>query len=300
MSSSSQRRVLRLQHPARAARSAFRRGRHLLLRRLAKRRAERDSRHIRRDSRDGCWCGGDLLPFEHHASYGRCRECGSFVNRRPPVQEDLSELYSLDFYWQRRQALKGHPTIERRAELYRSDGRLDAWLRLVEKYGPSAGSVIEVGCAPGVLLESLAEQGYECVGVEISEAVATWMRDTIRLDIRAGFFPGVDLPHCDLFLSFDTLEHNPSPDEFVREAARLLVPGGVAIIQTAIERYEYNPPFGERFDLFDDLEHLFLFTDQAMERLAADARLEVVSLDERIWLGGEVAVFRKPTSAVRA
>jgi SAM-dependent methyltransferase len=214
------------------------------------------------------------------------------------VQQDLSALYSLDFYWKKRQKLRGVPPIERRAELYRSDGRLDAWLRLIEEYGPSTGSVVEVGCAPGVLLESLTQRGYECVGVEISDTVARWMRDTLGLDARGGFFPGIDLPRCDLFLSFDTLEHSPCPDEFVREAARLLVPGGVAIIQTAVERYNYDRPFGERFiDMFDDLEHLFLFTDEAMRRLAADARLEVVNLDERIWLGGEVVVFRKPTSA---
>jgi SAM-dependent methyltransferase len=216
------------------------------------------------------------------------------------VQEDLAEIYSLELYWQRRQALKGHPTIERRAELYRNDGRLDGWLRLVNNFGPSAGSVVEVGCAPGVLLEALAERGYECVGVEISEDVAAWMRHTLRLDIREGFFPGVDLPPCNLFLSFDTLEHNPNPDEFIREAARLLVPGGVAIVQTAIERYGYDPPFGKRFDLFDDLEHLFLFTDQAIEQLAANASLEVVTLDERIWLGGEIAILRKPGHSIQS
>ena len=262
---------------------------------MAKRRTERDSRHIRRGSRSRCWCGGELLPFRHHPSYGRCGQCGSYVNQRPPLQEDLPELYSLDSYWKRRQALKGHPTIEGRAELYRKDGRLDAWLRLVDRYGAPGGSVVEIGCAPGVLLESLSKRGYRCTGVEISEAVAAWMRDRLALDIRAGFFPGVDLPSCDLFLAFDTLEHSPSPDAFLREAARLLVPGGVAIIQTAIERYGYTPPFGERFDLFDDLEHLFLFTDEAMTRLAAEARLSVVTLDECLWLGGEIAVFRKAT-----
>jgi SAM-dependent methyltransferase len=210
------------------------------------------------------------------------------------VREDLSELYSLDLYWKRRQALKGHPTIEHRAERYRSDGRLNAWLQLVDVYAPTQRSVVEVGCAPGILLQTLAKRGFACVGVEISEGVAAWMRGELELDIRAGYFPGVDLPQCDLFLSFDTVEHSPEPDAFMREAARLLLPGGVAIIQTAIERYGLSPPFGARFDLFDDLEHLFLFTDQAMKSLADCAGLEVVSLEECLWLGGEIAIFRKP------
>jgi hypothetical protein len=44
-----------------------------------------------------------------------------------------------------------------------------------------------------------------------------------------------------------------------------------------------NRPFDERFiDMSDDREHPFLFTDEAMRRLAAVARLEVVNLGEHI------------------
>ena len=80
----------------------------------------------------------------------------------------------------------------------------------------------------------------------------------------------------------------------MREVSRCLLAKGVAIIQTAIDRYHYEPPFGERFDMFDDLEHLFLFTNHAMEELAIRADLEIVSLKEGIWLAGEACVFRKP------
>jgi SAM-dependent methyltransferase len=165
---------------------------------------------------------------------------------------------------------------------------------LIEQYGPGAGTAIEVGCSPGVLLEELSTRGYSCTGVEISEDVAAWLREKTRLDIRSGFFPGVDLPRCQLFLSFDVLEHSPVPDEFMREVSRCLLPGGIAILQTAIERYDYKPPFGERFDMFDDIEHTFLFTDEAIKRLSRLAGLEVISLKERLWLAGEICILKKP------
>jgi SAM-dependent methyltransferase len=248
---------------------------------------------ITRGQRDHCWCGGDLIAFEWHPSYGVCAKCGTYVNKVPPVQKDLERLYSLNNYWHTRQRLKSFPTIENRAALYRSDGRLKQWLDLIEKYGPISGEVIEIGCAPGVLLEELSKRGYGCTGVEISNDVAAWMRRESGIDIRAGFFPGVELPSCNLFLAFDVLEHSPCPIEFLRSAAQHLLPNGVAIIQTAIDRYDYQPPFGPRFDMFDDLEHLFLFTDKAMRALAIDAGLEIVSLNEGLWLGGEACVFRK-------
>jgi SAM-dependent methyltransferase len=216
------------------------------------------------------------------------------VNRRPPVAEDLARVYSLDLYWRRRQKVRGFPPIEERAALYRQDGRLARWLELIERYGPGSGHVVEVGCAPGILLEELQYRNYSCTGVEISEPVAQWMRDGLGLDVRSGFFPGiVGLPSCDLFLAFDVLEHSPCPDAFIREAATLLNPGGVAIVQTPVDRYDFSPPFGDRFDMFDDLEHLFLFSDRGLERMAHEAGLRVVSLEERLWLAGEIAVFEK-------
>src|SRR5262245_33638315 len=87
-------------------------------------------------------------------------------------------------------------------------------------------------------------------GVEISEDVAEWIRHKHGFDMRSGFFPGIELTRCDLFLAFDVFEHSPCPVLFLQEVARCLVPGGVAILQTAIDRYNFEIPFGDRADLF--------------------------------------------------
>jgi SAM-dependent methyltransferase len=189
--------------------------------------------------------------------------------------------------------MRGFPAIEQRGELYRTDGRLARWLELVERFAPSAHTVVEIGCAPGVLLQELAARGRRCIGVEINIEVAAWMRRQTNLDIRGGYFPGISLPTCELFLAFDVLEHSPSPVAFFAEAARLLVPGGIAIIQTAVDRYDFSTPFGERRDLFDDVEHLFLFTDLAMLRLARMAGLEILDDQTNTFVGGELCVLRK-------
>lgn len=260
---------------------------------LDRRAGERQFRSIRRIRRDECWCGGQLLAFQWHKSFKVCVECGTYVNWRPPAPDELAKLYSIDLYWRTRQRLKGIPTIEERSALYRADGRVDKWLSLIERYGPKKGTVIEVGCAPGVLLQELNNRGYDCVGVEISADVASWLKKETGLDVRSGAFPGVELPPCDLFVSFDVWEHSSDPLAFLRAVSQLLKPNGVAIIQTAVDRYDYVPPFRERQDMFDDVEHMFLFTDRAVTAMAKEAKLEVVSLDEQLWLTAEVCVFRK-------
>ena len=285
-------RLRHILHPLRFAESVYRRVSQAAYSFLAKRRF----RNIRRGQRDCCWCGGELLPFRWHPSYGVCARCGSYVNRIPPTPEGLNQLYSLNSYWVLRQKAQGFPPIATRAALYLADGRVEFWLKLIERYAPDKSHAIEVGCAPGILLARLRERRLTCLGVEPSEETAAWVREKYRIDVRTGLFPEIDLPSCDLFLAFDVLEHSHDPLLFMRKASDLLTPGGVAIIQTAIDRYDYVPPFGDRFDGFDELEHLFLFTDRAMSELAARSHLDVVSLEERLWLLGEVAVFRKPVT----
>jgi len=269
-------RARHIRHPLRTAQQLKAR----IQQAIATRRTRQLDRTVPRQARDCCWCGGMLLPFRWHASYGVCAECGCYVNRRPPQQDALSGVYSLNDYWRHRQLSKGWPPIEKRGDWYRKDGRLAYWLSLVKRYGPSDGDVIEVGCAPGVLLSELRRLGFRCIGVEASDTVAAWLRSTEGLDIRTGIFPGAELPACDLLLAFDVAEHTPAPASFWTEIGRLLRPGGKAIIQTPIECHDFEHPFKTRPDWFDDVEHLFLYTDKSVRRLAALGGLEILALED--------------------
>lgn len=286
-------------HPVRSAKSLYRRvsaygGRKvsLIYRRLALYRLHHLD-NIRRGQRDLCWCGGALAPFKWQASFGVCLQCGCYVNRRPPLEDDLPKLYAFETYWHTRQQVRGYPIIEQRPSYDRSQGRLGRWLEIVKRYGLPRGQVIEVGCAHGTLLAELKQRGYECIGVETDEQLAAWSRKNTAVDIRVGFFPGVPLPNCDIFIALDVIEHSPCPDDFMREAGRLLSPAGIAIIQAPIDRHESEPPFGEFFEYaFDDLEHMYVFTPESIRKLADTAGLEIIG-EATGAMEGDVTVFRR-------
>ncbi len=276
-------------HPFRSAKSVYRRVNIYVYRRIA----ECHARSIRRSQQHRCWCGGELLSFKWHASYGVCSQCGCYVNQRPPLPEELKRIYSFETYWHIRARMKGHPVIEQRPANDRSDGRVDYWLRLIERYGPPTGRVIEIGCAHGVLLAELKARGYECIGVEPDERTADWSRRNMGLDVRPGFFPGISLPNCNLFLAFDVLEHSLNPLAFMKSAAQLLNPNGVVIVQSPIEYYEHEPPFGEMFGaVFDDLEHLFIFNLDSLHKLGKACGLRPITNDRWI-LGHEIVVLQR-------
>lgn len=276
-------------HPIRSARALHDRLTRAFYRRLLRSRFH----NVRRGKRDRCWCGGRLLPFALRRGYGVCADCGCYVNRRPPLPEEMARLYSFDLYWHVRQRLKGYPLIERRAQHDLADGRVAYWLDLVGRHGPASGRAVEVGCGSGVLLLELRARGYECVGVEPDKDTADWLRRTTGLDVRAGFFPGVDLPPCDLFMALDVLEHSPDPRAFVGGIRNALTPGGIAIVQTPTDRYGEQPPFGGDFEkVFDDLEHMFIFSPKSLQRLIETAGLACVA-ESRWVLSHEIVILRR-------
>lgn len=275
-------------HPLRTLRSAARRVR---LGAIALR-----TRAIRREVRAACWCGGTLAPIarpaRHRASYRVCTACGCYVNVRPPRPSELSKLYAFDLYWHGVQTRMGFPTIEQRTDNDLADGRVQYWLDVVTRYAPPAGDVVEIGCAHGVLLAALKARGYRCTGVEPDAKTADWTSQRTGVPVRVGLFPGPALDPCDAFLAFDVLEHSPEPLAFLRAARELLRPGGVAIIQTPIERRDRADPFADRPDFFDDLQHLYLFSEASFRRLAQEAGLRLVQLEDAPQKLGQVAVLK--------
>ena len=276
-------RLQHILHPVRMTKSVCRRVSRFTYRCLF----ERQFRNIRRGQRDRCWCGGELLPFKWHRGYGVCAKCGCYVNQYPPVPEELKKFYSLDSYWGDWMRLKGAPTIEHRTENDLRDGRLEYWLSLIQRYAPPSGRVIEVGCGHAVLLRELHKKGYECIGVEISEDVSEWSRRHTGLQIITGAFPQLELPECDMFLAFDVLEHVHNPAGFLKKTHHLLRPGGIAIFQQPTVRpeqsYNLDPPLGMDFErMFDDLEHLWIFTSTSLRMLADLADFHILD-DKSRW-----------------
>jgi len=279
-------------HPVRSARSLCRR----IRTEAGNFRTERFLSKVRRGSQDFCWCGGKLAVFAEKVSFGMCEECGCYVNRTPPLQEELNRLYSFGFYWHTMQEFRGHPAIEDRTSLDHSDGRVRYWLSLLDRCQLPGNRVLEVGCAHAVLLQELSRRGFRCVGVEVDPKTAQWTRDKTGLPILSGVFPDVDVPECDLFLSFDVLEHSASPEAFLRRASQLLAPEGIAVIQTPIEFQELDPPFGDMFDkVFDDAQHLFIFSRDGIRLLSQ--RVGLTFLSEHQWrVAHEIVVLKKGVS----
>ncbi len=80
-------------------------------------------------------------------------------------------------------------------------GTAEMCLHVFERFGLKSGDVLDVGCSTGRILATLAENGYGCVGIDLSEQMAEYARSKFpHLDIRTD-----DMHTFDLGRRFDAV-----------------------------------------------------------------------------------------------
>jgi SAM-dependent methyltransferase len=122
-------------------------------------------------------------------------------------------------------ATRGLPSYVWRAGQSR---RLD----LIRHFAPYAGRrVIDVGCGVGMYVRQMAAEARESVGVEIDWARA---REARAAGVAVVSAAAEDLPFADgtfdVLLSHEVLEHVRDDRAAMREAVRVLAPGGRAVV----------------------------------------------------------------------
>ncbi|MEM9467520.1 MAG: class I SAM-dependent methyltransferase [Actinomycetota bacterium] len=118
--------------------------------------------------------------------------------------------------------------VERFGRELIEDADAEPWLdRFVDLIDRSAGSVLDLGCGPGIGVHTLHERGLDAVGVDASGALLEAARaafphlafrhgDFTRLDVRAGSVAGILARYSIIHVAPDEL------DEVVAEWARVL------------------------------------------------------------------------------
>ena len=131
-----------------------------------------------------------------------------------------------DEYW----ATRSFGEVRLRAR----EGYLGPFEGVFTRYLPELGRILEAGCGPGHLVVALRTRGYDIEGVEWSQrtveaAKRTWpdvpirLGDVTSLDVPDGWYSG--------YISIGVVEHSRAgPGPFLREARRVLAPGGVALV----------------------------------------------------------------------
>jgi SAM-dependent methyltransferase len=158
---------------------------------------------------------------------------------------------------------------------------------MMERAAGGPGSLLDVGCGGGELLQAAAMRGWRVAGVDpIAQAVE---RARIRVpgaDIRVGLTSDAGFAErsFDVVSAFHVLEHLPDARGFLHEIARFARPGGLVVIESPNFASMSRRRQGEGWIHLRRLEHLVHYTPQTVRVALRAAGLEPVLVTTPVWL----------------
>jgi len=231
-----------------------------------------------------------LIAEENGYKVVRCADCGLIYVSPQPSDVDLQEFYDQYF---------PSDSGDIWGDMMRKNFDRDA--AHILKQMPPTGTVLDIGCGHGVFLRRFAEKGWDARGIDFSaEAVAT-ANQGANISVQQGeFVTGLfDAESFDAVTAWYVLEHARDPVDFVKEAYRILKPGGMfgmrvpnMVFSNIFLALKMIPKMDDllfrlnidtdgkssHFNIIDPPAHLHGFTPKTIEKLLSDSGFDRISV----------------------
>lgn len=156
---------------------------------------------------------------------------------------------------------------------------------------PPGGLVLDAGCGPGLVSETLLRAGYRVVGVDLSgEMIDRARKRCADFGERASFeqkslFDATLAGPFDGAISRFVLHHTPDPMSFVRRQLELLRPGGILVIcDHTTDADAARAAWHQEIEIGRDRTHTRNLTPGGMVDLLAAAGLINLRLNEESYV----------------
>jgi SAM-dependent methyltransferase len=211
----------------------------------------------------------------------RCAACGTVY---APEYADPDEVFDGDYF--EHGGCYGidtsHPRFQ--ALLAEIGARRCA---MIERAAGGAGSILDVGCGGGELLQAAVARGWRAAGAEpIAQAVELARSRAPGADIRVGLAAGVGFAErsFDVVCAFHVLEHMPDARAFLGELGRFARPGGLVVVESPNYASMQRRRQCERWIHLRPLEHLVHFTPATLRAALLGAGFEPLLVTTPTWL----------------
>ncbi len=232
-------------------------------------------------------CGADdFTPYARVDRFRivRCNECGLLYTNPRRSADELSKLYSENYFSSEDPSSLGYDDYSTHAAGLKrvfSDN-----LTIIEGCVRPPASVLDVGCAFGYFLETAMSRGWRAEGVEISEYASQVARDRTGATVHTGALAGAGLgaSSLDVVTMWDTLEHTLDPSKELAEAHRTLKTGGYLFMTIPNAGSLPARLMGPHWYGFKSAaEHNYFFSKDTIGRALAKAGLRLVDTRRGVW-----------------
>jgi SAM-dependent methyltransferase len=235
--------------------------------------------------------------------------CGLIWLDPMPIEADIGKAYEHYYTHADQPTSSDHPSTDRaKAALTRAYEL--CWrftplfserqeLELMCLGARPAGRMLEVGCGDGHTLAQLRALGWDVHGQELDQKAASHARTRFEVPVFCGPLDkaGFRDAEFDAVVTNHVLEHVHDPLALLRESKRILKPGGILVAITPNARGWGHARFGACWRGLEPPRHLFLFSPQALEKIARSSGFQHVktwtTAARSVWtVGGSLRVER--------
>lgn len=163
-------------------------------------------------------------------------------------------------------------------ERYFKDRRtFAAWarvkLRLIERYKPGKGRILDVGCSYGVFVEEAAGRGWDASGCEMNPVTGAYSNGRFGGKVHVGGAETMPFPpgSFDAITLWDVIEHQADPAAFLKMLSGYLKADGLIFLQVPNFDSYISGLKKERWDWLTPGDHRYFFTQATLARTAAAA-----------------------------
>jgi SAM-dependent methyltransferase len=201
----------------------------------------------------------------------RCAVCGLRFANPQPSDEELDAIYDAGYY-----SAFGFDTGGGLAYRHMKRARFDRLLECVEAYC-APHRLLDVGSGLGDLLSVATRRGWEAIGVEPNPFAAQIAEQFVAATTLCASIEQACLRQesFDVVTCADVLEHLRRPDRMLREAARLLRPGGLTLITTVDVESRTARALRQRWPHYHR-DHLWYFSRATLRRLVTASGFDVL------------------------
>lgn len=195
----------------------------------------------------------------------KCSACGIYFNDTLAKPDDFQKYYASNDYYSEARSCGSGGYSKTDAERYE---RIFAEMEPFINIGNPA--ILDFGCGQGGMLRWLKERGHEnLVGIESGDRCRKHVRSTLHIPAYKSVSQIEDFS-ADIIILSHILEHLWSPGEILRELQRISHEASIFYMEVP------NPQaYLEKEFVWEKLyfEHINHFTEQSLNRLAADNQI---------------------------